>query len=213
MRNFAVRWPGDIPEGMGSIILVRHGETEANRRRCFAHSNDIPLTDAGRRQAHEVALRLAREFHPQILLSSEFLRARETSEIIAKTLGLETELLPGIHERDFGCLKGHPYERMEDSMLRDALYNPDQSWVWSPEGGESLDAVRQRAIAVLEKVRLRHADLEVVVVCHGAVIQSVCAHITGEWSEAWLPPNCGIVLLEYDAEAWKRPRLLTANAK
>jgi probable phosphoglycerate mutase len=185
-------------ERAGRIILVRHGETEANRLGRFAESNEIPLTEAGRRQAWEVADRLAAEFRPTRLLSSGFLRARETSEIIGRTLGLEVAVIEGIHERDFGCLKGHAYARMGELMSSDPACDPSQSWLWIPAGGESLDDVRRRAIAVLQEVRKGHPDQEVVVVCHGAVIQAVCAHITGEWSEASVPANCGIVVIEHD---------------
>jgi broad specificity phosphatase PhoE len=72
----------------GRIILIRHGETEANRSRCFADSDDIPLTDTGRSQSHALALRLSREFRAQILISSPFRRAQETGEIIGRVLGL-----------------------------------------------------------------------------------------------------------------------------
>jgi broad specificity phosphatase PhoE len=198
-----------IPEGMrhahrGRIILIRHGETEANRRRCFADSDDVPLTDTGRLQSEELARRLFREFRPEVLVSSEFLRARQTSEIIGTVLGLATETIPGIYERDFGCLRGHPYERLGEMM---ALNNPDagKPWVWSPAGGESLDNVRQRAIASIEKLRDRFPGREIAIVSHGAVIRAVRAHITGEWSEASVPPNCGIVTVEYDAYGWKHP--------
>jgi broad specificity phosphatase PhoE len=77
-----------VPEG--KIILVRHGETDANRRKCLAESDDIPLTETGRRQ-------------------SEFARTRKTSDIIAGVLGLYPEIIPGIHECNFGFLKGHSY--------------------------------------------------------------------------------------------------------
>lgn len=189
----------------GRIILVRHGETEANRRRCFAESDEIPLTGAGRLQAHRLALRLAREFRPAVLLSSTFFRARETSDIIARILDLQTETIAGIHERDFGCLKGHPYERMGDQMSLDSSYDPARAWMWAPEGGESQEEVRLRAAAVLDVLRIRYAGQQVVVVCHGAVIQAVCAHVTGAWNETNVPPNCGIVVLEYTAQGWSRP--------
>jgi broad specificity phosphatase PhoE len=192
----------------GKIILVRHGETEANQRRCFADSDDIPLTETGRLQAHEVGLRLRREFNPDALISSEFLRARQTSEIIGRVLGLETELITGIHERDFGYLKGHPYERLGELMSKDRL--PDQAtepWTWRPECGECLDAVRLRAIQAMEALRVRYPGQEIVVVSHGAVIQAICAHITCEWNEASVPPNCGIVTVEYNARVWKVPIL------
>src|SRR5579863_2859447 len=45
---------------------------------------------------------------------------------------------------------------------------------WSPEGGESLDDVRRRAIEAIGSLRDRYAREEIVVVTHGAVIQAVC---------------------------------------
>jgi uncharacterized phosphatase len=187
----------------GGIILVRHGETEANRLRCFAESDDIPLTHTGRLQARELALRLSREFHPDILISSEFLRARQTSEIIAQVLGLTVEAMPGVHERDFGCLRGQPYERLGHMM---AIGSLDAS-LWSPPGGESLDDVRRRAIEAVEALRARHPGRQIVIVCHGAVIQAICAHITGEWTETSVPPNCGIVTIGYGSHGWEQPVL------
>jgi broad specificity phosphatase PhoE len=195
----------------GRVILVRHGETEANRLRCFAESNDIPLTDTGRLQALELALRLSREFHPDVLVSSEFLRARETSEIIAQMLDLPVEAMPGVHERDFGCLKGQPYERLGEMMALgtqdDHFTNPLKSSLWSPPGGESLDDVRRRAIEAVEALRVQHPGRQIVIVCHGAVIQAICAHITGKWTETSVPPNCGIVTIGYGSHGWEQPVL------
>jgi broad specificity phosphatase PhoE len=138
-----------------------------------------------------------------VLVSSEFLRARQTSEILAKVLNLITETHPGIHERDFGCLKGNPYERMGEMMIA----GDPEPHTWKPAGGESLDEVRRRAISAMEALRARYPGQEIVIVCHGAVIQAVCAHITGVWSEASVPPNCGIVTIDYDADAWQQPLL------
>ena len=194
------------PASIGKLILVRHGETEANRLRCFGQ-DDILLTDTGRAQARELALRIAREFHPELLLSSPFARAIETSQIIAAVLELPIQVLSGIHERDFGCLKGHSYGRMGELMIADALYDPAKTWLWTPADGESMDDVRERAMAALESVRTEYAGREILVVCHGAVIQSVCAHITGEWSETFIPPNCGIVVLEHGEEGWQSPHV------
>ena len=181
----------------GRVVLVRHGETEANLRRCFADSDDIPLTDAGRLQSRELAFRLSREFCPEVLVSSHFLRARQTSEIIGRVLGLATEAFPGLHERDFGSLKGQPYERLEEAP------KSVEPWLWSPPGGESPDEVRRRAIAAIGALRVRYPGREIVIVSHGAVIQAFCAHITGDWKES-VPPNCGIVTIasaDWDAIA------------
>jgi uncharacterized phosphatase len=170
----------------GKIVLIRHGETEANLRRCFADSDDMPLTDAGRLQSRELAFRLVREFCPEVLVSSHFLRARQTSEIIGRVLGLATETVDGIHERDFGSFKGRPYECLGEAA--------------KPPGVESLDRVRRRAVGAIEALRVRYPGREIVIVSHGAVIQAVCAH-------GAVLPNCGIVTIvpgDWDAIAQER---------
>jgi len=122
------------------------------RRICgdAADSDEIPLTDAGRLQAHKLALRLVREFCPEVLVSGTFLRGRQTSEIIGRVLSLEAETIQGIQERDFGCLKGHPYKRLGESMSRDGLATRLR---WCGHGGrravkasKTCDAVRSRRL-------------------------------------------------------------------
>jgi probable phosphoglycerate mutase len=189
----------------GKIILVRHGETEANRRRCFADSDEIPLTQAGCLQAQQLAARLAAEFRPAALLSSAYLRARQTSEIIEHALRLTTEVVTGIHERNFGCLRGHSYERLDKLMTEEVFRDPARTRLWRPEGGESLEDVRARVVPVIEAIRARFPERQVVVVCHGAVIRAICAHITGDWDETRVLANCGLTVIDHTPEGWKEP--------
>ncbi len=187
------------------IILVRHGETEANVRGHFAKSDEIPLTEAGRLQAQSLAVRLARDFQPTALISSTFLRARQTSDILAGALALQVEVIEGIHERDFGSLRGHPYSRVAEFLSTDDLSNPDKVRTWRPKGGESLEDVRLRAIAALEHLRVRYAGRQILVVCHGAVIRSICSHITGDWGEDYILPNCAAVAIDHTERGWQPP--------
>jgi broad specificity phosphatase PhoE len=196
-----------MPQTSGKILLVRHGETDANRLRCFAESDEIFLTGAGERQAQELAARLAASFRPHALFSSPFVRARQTGEIIARTLKIPSDVIAGLHERDFGCLKGQPYGRLGEMMSADILCDPARSWMWTPPGGESLDDVRRRAMAAIDNLRELYPAKELIVVSHGAVIQSICAHITGQWTEKSVPPNCGMVVIGYEAQTWHHPTL------
>ena len=180
----------------GRIILVRHGETAANRAGRFAGSDDIPLSSAGRRQVQKASRQFKKLFTPDLLLSSTLLRARQTSALLGLSFGLETEVLAGIHEREFGCLEGQSYARMGELALSDHSYDPAAHWTWAPPFGESLDEVRKRAVTALTSVCKREAR-EVIVVSHGAVIQAVCAHVTAEWHESFVPPNCGFTIIEH----------------
>lgn len=182
---------------MGTIILVRHGESVANRDRHFAESGENPLTELGLQQARELAPIVASRFRAARILSSAFLRARQTAGILSDRLCLPVEVIEGIHERDFGSLKGLPYQHYWDMKRADPAYDPARDWIWEPPDGESREAVRVRVIAALELVAARFANEEVLVVCHGVVISSVFAHITGNWDEAPIPANCGLALLEH----------------
>jgi len=193
---------------MGRLILVRHGESTANRDRCFTITDDVPLTELGRRQARETALRIAKRFDPAAVVSSAFARARQTAEIIAAELGLGTEVVPDLHERNFGCLKGQPYEAFTELILRDPAYDPARDWLWRPRGGESHEDVRCRVVAAIDRVRAGYLEQDVVVVSHGAVMRSLWAHLAGSWEGAYLPPNGGVVLVEHDRAALGAPRII-----
>jgi hypothetical protein len=133
------------PMPSGRLILVRHGETIANQQRVFA-ADDTPLSETGRWQSEQVAQRLAREFKPDVLVSSHFLRSRQTSEIIGRVLGLTPEPISGIHERDLGAPKGLPYERFAEA----------------PDAAETIDSVTRRAMAALEALRECYPAHEIV---------------------------------------------------
>jgi broad specificity phosphatase PhoE len=86
----------------------------------------------------------------------------------------------------------------------DSSYDPARFQHWVPPGGESLDEVRRRAIDALEVMMSAHPGKEVVAVTHGAVIQSVSAHLTGAWTETSVPGNCGILVLACDNQGLLR---------
>lgn len=192
----------------GKFIMVRHGESEGNRERRFTMSPEVGLTELGVRQAHEVARRIAQLFRAQIVVSSPFRRARQTSEIIARELNLQIETVHDLHERDLGCLKGHSYDDLRALVLKDPLYDPAHGWSWKPEGGESYEDVRERVMAAVDQLLRNYPQDEIVIVSHGGVMLSVWAHIIGQWHGAHLPTNCGIVLIEHDGRRMQVPKIV-----
>lgn len=193
---------------MGRFILVRHGESEANRDQLYAASGDVPLTSRGRRQAQELAQRISQDFAPSRIITSTFLRARDTAAIIAAELKLPVEIFEGIHERDLGDLKGQPYPKQTEAASLDPAYDPARRWLWRPPGGESFDDVRARVIPVFEQLRDYHPHDEIVIVSHGAVMASVWAQLVDSWEEARGPQNCGIFLIPHAPGRFLAPEML-----
>ena len=181
---------------MGKLILVRHGESFGNRDRIFAEEH-TPLTELGRKQAFEVAGRIAARFRPTALVSSPLVRARQTAEIIGREIGLEVELMSGLEESDFGFLKGQSYEVYHRHIKQDPTFDKNAVWRWVPEGGESTEQAGQRVIPVLEQLAARHPDEEILVVCHGMLMVAIFAQMAGTWHGFDVPPNCAVLVMEH----------------
>jgi broad specificity phosphatase PhoE len=190
---------------MSKLILVRHGESSGNRDRIFATSpHDLPLTELGYRQAHEAAQRIGQLFRPELVVTSAYLRASETARIIAGALALPLEIEPNLHEREIGSHRGRPY----DSFLTEPDYDPQRPWVWKPQGGESYEEVQARAAPVLDRLAAAHTARDVVIVSHGGVMTTLWAYVAGTWDEAYVPPNCGMVLIEYGPQGYSTPQVV-----
>ncbi len=189
---------------MGKLIMVRHGESEGNAIRRFTTSGEARITDLGRRQARDAALRIKLMFKPTLVIASTFARARETGRIIADELGIPIQYEAEFREMSLGDLAGQPYE----SLASDPSFDPKRSWLWRAPGGESHEDVLRRVAPVLDQVAKKHPDDEIVIVSHGGVMRAVWAHITGKWENAHVPPNCGIVVIEHDGGRYRDPQVL-----
>lgn len=94
---------------MALIILVRHGESEANVRGILSHSYDAyPLTELGRKEVLQVAVEFSGAIVDE-LYSSPVLRARQTAEIISSVIHHEVQVDERIRESSMGIHNNMPY--------------------------------------------------------------------------------------------------------
>ena len=170
---------------MTRFILVRHGQTEWNRDPRFRGRADLPLNETGLRQAQAAALSLKRA-PVWALYSSPLQRTIQTADIIANELGLAVQSLDGLIDIDYGGWQGLSVEEAEK---RDGeLY---RMWVETPHlvrfpEGESLDIVRQRALAAVDEVCGAHPGQTVILVSHMVVCKVlICAMLGLENSSFW----------------------------
>jgi len=184
--------------------MVRHGESEGNAIRRFTTSGEAKITDLGRRQALEAALRIQLKFQPILVIASTFARARETGLIIGTELGIPIEYEAEFREMSLGDLAGQPY----DSIANDPSFDPMRSWLWRAPNGESHEDVRSRVAPALDRVAAKYPDDEIVIVSHGGVMRAVWAHVTGKWENAHVPPNCGIVVIEHNGGRYREPEVV-----
>src|SRR5512143_2694518 len=175
------------------LLLVRHGQIEANVDHRWNGSTDNPLTGQGIEEARRVAAHLART-HPQVeaVYTSPAERARTTATPIAAALAVPLIVAPGLAEYGIGVLEGESFADLAGQHR--FFERADADLTWAPPGGESLAAVGQRVEAAWREIARAHPGAEIVVVSHGAAI---AIGLT--------------VLLHDDPRGWPRYRLRNAS--
>ena len=148
-----------------AIVLVRHGETALNAARVMQPA-DTPLSERGQAQARALGQRLARRGGIGAVFSSDLPRALSTAEAVAAALALPLQTSPLLQERNFGELRGRPYDALGfDPLVMQA----------APPGGESAAGFAQRLQQAFDEMLQRHAGQngDLVVVTHGLVIRTL----------------------------------------
>jgi probable phosphoglycerate mutase len=138
------------------IYLVRHGETEWTKSRQHTGLTDIPLTEAGERDARRLGEHL-RDKSGARVFTSPLQRARRTCELAG--FGAAAEIDPDLVEWDYG-----DYEGLTTAEIR--RKRPDwRVFRDGCPGGESVEAVSSRADRVI--ARLRALDRDVLIFSSG----------------------------------------------
>jgi len=145
-----------------TLLLVRHGETDWNAEGRVQGHTDRPLNDFGRRQAKELADRLAGE-GADAIYTSDLVRAKETADIVAERLGLTVVVDPGLREKDWGTWEG---------LTGDERIHVEFE-------GESVEDHRDRVMAAVRRIVARHPDQRVVVVTHGGSLRRIQTAVNG----------------------------------
>ena len=169
------------------LILVRHGQTEANREFRYIGARDDPLTEHGQKQARELAEALS-TLSIAAVYSSPRQRAYHTALPIAARHSLVVQVMDALSECDFGAWEG--LSRAE--VLASSTQNIERLHAWerdttiAPPGGESLDAMHRRVSAAVENLAQAHPDQTIVLVSHVGPIKAVlCAALAAPVSSAF----------------------------
>lgn len=185
------------------LILVRHGQTEANLNGLLVGRQDVLLTDLGHQQAQAVADEVKR-LEPDALVTSPLQRARQTAAPIGAATGLLPTVIDEIAEFSFGELEGfaeheaisaHPHLR---SLIQGAAH-PDDFW----PGGESANSFVTRILTGFARIMADHHHRRVVVVTHGGVIGTLGAILVASGDMSFFPylvRNCTISRLTVTAD-------------
>lgn len=159
------------------LIIVRHGESEADILNVIEGRADFSLTEIGRNQAKLLATWLKENEKIDYIISSPLKRAKETAENISLEVALPIEFDDDLMEWDNGLLAGLTFEEA------DRLYP-------LPVGGrkshhtfantESFIEFRARAEMVLGRLKEKYREGDkILLVTHGKMITMLFRAILG----------------------------------
>ena len=164
---------------MTRLIIIRHGESEANELGVIAGWNDYKLTALGLQQAEETAAHLVASERIDAVCSSDLCRAVATAKACADKLGLAVQTYPELRETYCGEWEGITFADLE---ARDpAVYAEFKrvQLMYTIPGGENLWESGIRFYDKVQDIAKENEGKTVVIAAHGAVIRVFWALICG----------------------------------
>ncbi len=156
------------------LIVVRHGETAANRSYRHIGSSDEPLSEHGSEKARQLADSLAM-LPIKAIYSSPLQRAYRTATTIAERLELEVERVDDLRENSFGAWEGLTRAEVIARSQEDArqLEAWERDATIAPPGGESLAATQQRVCIAVEQLSQAHPEQTIALISHVGPIKAL----------------------------------------
>ncbi len=169
----------------GTLILVRHGQSEWNLKNLFTGWRNPALTEQGIEEARATGKKLKQAgIVPDLYFTSALRRAQHTLDLILEELGITDVTITrhkALNERDYGDLSGL---NKDDAR---AKWGEEQVLIWRrsydvpPPGGESLKDTAARTLPYFNDVILPalKAGKTVLIAAHGNSLRSIIMEIEG----------------------------------
>jgi len=192
---------------MTTVLLVRHGESEANKDNIFAGNVLNPdLSEKGFKQAALYAEYAVKNYKIDKVYSSNLLRAYNTAKACADLLKTEIIVDEGLREIGGGEWEGMTLDEIKEK-------DPEQFSIWCRDisacrctGGESVAEMAERFIEALTKIARENDGKTILVASHYTPIRAMQAYaVKGDFREMQgfdHIPNTSITELYFDGEKW-----------
>ncbi len=153
------------------IYLLRHGETNWNKERRMACSDEAKLNETGIRQAEEAA-KLLEDINYDLVISSPYERAKNTAEIANKNR-VPIIIDDGLREREAGVLDGKFLAEINYDEFFDYYKNAEY------DGAENIQDFCKRVWGFLDEIKEKYRYKNILLATHSIVIRAIKARVLG----------------------------------
>ncbi|MBD8066461.1 2,3-bisphosphoglycerate-dependent phosphoglycerate mutase [Devosia sp. PTR5] len=169
----------------GTLILVRHGQSEWNLKNLFTGWRNPDLTEKGQEEARATGKALkAKGIVPDLYYTSALRRAQHTLDLMLEEMGIVDVTIvrhTALNERDYGDLAGLNKDDAREKWGEEQVHIWRRSYDVPPPGGESLKDTAARTLPYYEREILPQlkAGKTVLVAAHGNSLRALVMAIEG----------------------------------
>ena len=187
-----------------TIYLVRHGETDYNKRKIIQGSGvDASLNETGRAQAQALFKQYG-QLQFDIVLTSALIRTHQTMEPFIKG-GLPWEQHPTINEMNWGEHEGkvgtpEMRAKYQEMLMEWAKLNFHAKLA----GGESAYELGARVSSFINHIKSRK-EQQILVCSHGRAMRCIVCLMKGQSlteMEQYKHSNTGLYIIRYEEEVF-----------
>ena len=168
-----------------NLVLVRHGQSEWNKKNLFTGWKDPKLTELGIEEAIKAGKLLkTKEMKFDIMFTSDLFRAQETGRLILENMNqLDIPVIKNqsLNERNYGDLAGLNKDDAREKWGEEQVHIWRRSFDIPPPGGESLKDTAERVLPYFHSEILPKAEegLDVLVAAHGNSLRALVMELEG----------------------------------
>jgi len=168
-----------------NLVLVRHGQSEWNKKNLFTGWKDPELTDLGIEEAIKAGKLLkTKEMKFDIMFTSDLFRAQETGRLILENMNqLDIPVIKNqsLNERNYGDLAGLNKDDAREKWGEERVHIWRRSFDIPPPGGESLKDTAERVLPYFHSEILPKVEegLDVLVAAHGNSLRALVMELEG----------------------------------
>lgn len=172
-----------------NLVLVRHGQSEWNKKNLFTGWKDSKLTELGIEEAITAGnLLKLRNIEFDIMFTSDLFRAQETGRLILEQMDQSSILTikdQCLNERNYGELAGLNKDDARKKWGEEQVHIWRRSFDIPPPGGESLKNTAERVLPYFEtEIMPKVKDgLNILIAAHGNSLRALVMEIESISSE------------------------------
>ena len=191
-----------ISTRMGTLLLVRHGETEWNAEGRIQGHTDIGLSEKGAEQARSLEARLA-GLTIDAAYSSDLKRTSETAKLALGERDIPLNKTPMLREYNKGAFEGMTLAEIKVQFPEEYPRYLEKDLDYAPDGGETARDVSARMAGIIGRIKFDHLNETVLVVSHGGVLRAAMVSLLGmplEGNWSFVFGNCGLTTVDTFAD-------------